>query len=64
MWRVCWRDEEKQLVNNRQMMCMFRLVVHRKRIVVTIRHLLFFFVDKTESSNEESEYPFQYSTNE
>ena len=24
--RVCWRDEEKLLVNNRQMMCVIRFV--------------------------------------
>ena len=63
MWRVCRRDEEKLLVNNRQMMCVIGLV-RKERIVVTIRHLLLLFVDKTKSSNEESEYPFQYSNNE
>ena len=26
MWRVWWRDEEKLVVNNRQMMCMIGLV--------------------------------------
>ena len=63
MWRVCRRDEEKLLVNNRQMMCVFALMVCKERIVVTIRHLLLLFVDKTESIIEESEYPFQYSNN-
>ena len=64
VWGVCWRDEEKLLVNNRQMMCVIGLMVHSKRIIVTIRHLLLLFVDKIESSNEESEYHFQYSNNE
>ena len=63
VWRVCRRGEEKLLVNNRQMMCVIGLV-RKERIVVTIRHLLLLFVDKTKSSNEESEYPFQYSNNE
>ena len=26
MWRVWWRDEEKLVVNNRQMMCVLGLV--------------------------------------
>ena len=26
VWRVCRRDEEKLLVNNRQMMCVIRFV--------------------------------------
>ena len=26
VWGVCWRDEEKLLVNNRQMMCVIRFV--------------------------------------
>ena len=63
MWRVCRRDEEKLLVNNRQMMCVIGLV-RKEWIVVMTRHLLLLFVDKTKSSNEESEYPFQYSNNE
>ena len=33
MWRVCRRDEEKLLVNNRQMMCMIGLV-RKERITV------------------------------
>ena len=64
VWGVCWRDEENLLVNNRQIMCVLGLVVRRKRTVVTIRHILLLFVDKTKSSNEESEYPLQYSNNE
>ena len=63
MWRVCRKDEEKLLVNNRQMMCVLGLV-RKEWIVVMTRHLLLLFVDKTKSSNEESEYPFQYGTNE
>ena len=63
MWRVCRRDEEKLLVNNRHMMCVIRFV-RKEWIVVMTRHLLLLFVDKTKSSNEESEYPFQYSNNE
>ena len=63
MWRVCRRDEEKLLVNNRQMMCVIGLV-RKEWIVVMTRHLLLLFVDKTKSSNEESEYLFQYSNNE
>ena len=63
MWRVCRKDEEKLLVNNRQMMCVLGLV-RKEWIVVMTRHLLLLFVDKTKSSNEESEYPFQYSNNE
>ena len=63
MWRVCRRDEEKLLVNNRQMMCVIGLV-RKEWIVVMTRHLLLLFVDKTKSSNEESEYPFQYRNNE
>ena len=34
MWRVCRRDEEKLLVNNRQMMCVFALMVRKERIRV------------------------------
>ena len=64
MWRTSWRDEETLLVNNRQMMCVYELVVCKERIMVMTRNSLLLFVDKTESSNEESEYPFQYSTNE
>ena len=63
MWRVCRKDEEKLLVNNRQMMCVLGLV-RKEWIVVMTRHLLLLFVDKTKSSNEESEYPFQNSSNE
>ena len=51
-------------MNNRQMMCVIELVVREERIVVITRHSLLLFVDKMESSNEESEYPFQYSINE
>ena len=61
---MCWRDEGNLLVNNRQMMCVLGLLVRKERIVVMTRHLLLLFVDKTKSSNEESEYPFQYSNNE
>ena len=61
--RVCWRDEEKLLVNNQQMMCVLTLVLCKEWIVVMTRHLLLLFVDKTESIIEESEYPFQYSNN-
>ena len=50
-------------MNNRQMMCVIGLV-RKEWIVVMTRHLLLLFVDKTKSSNEESEYPFQYSNNE
>ena len=64
MWRVCKSDEETLLVNNRQMMCVIGLVVRKERIVVMTRNSLLLFVDKTKSSNEESEYPFQYSNNE
>ena len=64
MWRTSWRDEETLLVNNRQMMCVYELVVCKERIMVMTRNSLLLFVDKTKSSNEESEYPFQYSTNE
>ena len=39
-------------------------VVCKEWIVVMTRHSLLLFVDKTKSSNEESEYPFQYSNNE
>ena len=46
VWRVCKSDEETLLVNNRQMMCVIGLMVHSKRIIVTIRHLLLLFVDK------------------
>ena len=58
VWRVCRRDEEKLLVNNRQMMCVIGLV-RKEWIVVMTRNSLLLFVDKTKSSNEESEYPFQ-----
>ena len=34
MWGVCWRDEEKLLVNNRQMMCVLGLMVRKERIRV------------------------------
>ena len=64
MWRTSWRDEETLLVNNRQMMCVYELVVCKERIMVMTRNSLLLFVDKTESSNEESEYPFQCSINE
>ena len=63
MWRVCWRDEEKLLVNNWQMMCVIGLVVRKERIVVMTRDSLLLFVDITESIIEESEYPFQFGNN-
>ena len=34
MWRVWWRDEEKLVVNNRQMMCMIGLMVREEWITV------------------------------
>ena len=34
VWRVCWRDEEKLLVNKRQMMCVLGLMVRKERITV------------------------------
>ena len=34
MWGVCWRDEEKLLVNKRQMMCVLGLMVRKERITV------------------------------
>ena len=61
---MCRRGEEKLLVNNRQMMCVIGLVVCEEWIVVMTSDSLLLFVDKTESSNEESVYPFQYSINE
>ena len=63
MWGVCWRDEEKLLVNNRQMMCVLGLVVRKEWIVVMTRDSLLLFVDITESIIEESEYPFQFGNN-
>ena len=48
MWRVCKSDEEKLLVNNRQMMCVIGLV-RKEWIVVMTRHLLLLFVDKRSS---------------
>ena len=46
MWRVCRRDKEKLLVNNRQMMCVIGLVVREEWIVVMTRNSLLLFVDK------------------
>ena len=46
VWRVCRRDEEKLLVNNRQMMCVIGLLVRKERIVVMTRDSLLLFVDK------------------
>ena len=34
VWRVCRRDKEKLLVNNRQMMCVLGLMVRKERIRV------------------------------
>ena len=45
VWRVCRRDEETLLVNNRQMMCVIGLV-RKEWIVVMTRNSLLFFVDK------------------
>ena len=46
---MCKSDEEKLLVNNRQMMCVIGLVVRKERIVVMTRYLLLLFVDKRSS---------------
>ena len=43
---MCWRDEEKLLVNNRQMMCVLGLVARKEWIVVMTGELLSLFVDK------------------
>ena len=48
VWRVCKSDEETLLVNNRQMMCVIRLVF-KEWIVVMTRYLLLLFVDKRSS---------------
>ena len=34
VWRVCRRDKETLLVNNRQMMCTLGLMVRKERIRV------------------------------
>ena len=34
VWRVCRRDKENLLVNNRQMMCVLGLMVRKERIRV------------------------------
>ena len=34
VWRVCRRDEEKLLVNNRQMLCVIGLMVRKEWITV------------------------------
>ena len=58
MWRVCRRDKEKLLVNNRQMMCVLGLVAREEWIVVMTGELLSLFVDKTELCVGESDYSF------
>ena len=63
MWGVCWRGEEKLLVNNRQMMCVIGLVLRKEWIVVMTSDSLLLFVDKKESCVGESEYPFQFGNN-
>ena len=43
---MCWRDEEKLLVNKRQMMCVLGLMVRMEWIAVMTRDSLLLFVDK------------------